>query len=188
MWRGGASTFAKEVLRAYKGDVERRVWVCDSFRGLPENSTKLDSPHWKTLKVLEVSKDSVREHFKQFDFLDDNVMFHKGYFVDFLPKVHKEIGSLAVLCADGDMYESTMDIVFNLYDKLSRVGFIFIDDYGVPECKRAILNFRRMQKITEPIIGFTKHNFKAFLVKRNRVSLNSTWYNGFLSKRTLIRS
>ena len=188
VWRGGASIFAKGVLRVYGEDVKRRVWVCDSFRGLPENSTKLDSPHWKTLKVLEVSKDSVREHFKQFDLLDDNVLFRKGYFVDSLPKVRKEIGSLAVLRADGDMYESTMDIVFNLYDKLSRDGFIIIDDYGIPECKRAILDFRRMHKITEPIIGFTKYNLKVFWVKRNRVILNSKWYNNFLTERKLKKS
>ena len=163
--------------------LKRRVWVCDSFRGLPENTTKLDSPKWSRLKVLQVSKDQVREHFKQFDLLDDRVLFRKGYFVDSLPKVRKEIGSLAVLRADGDMYESTMDIVFNLYDKLSIGGFIIIDDYGVPECKRATHDFRRMHKINEPIIGFTKQNLKAFWVKRTRVSLNSTWYNNFLSKR-----
>ena len=93
-----------------------------------------------------------------------------------------------MLRADGDMYESTMDIVFNLYDKLSVGGFIIIDDYGIAECKRAILDFRRMHKITEPIIGFTKDDFKVFWVKRNKVSLNLTWYNNFHSKRTLTKS
>src|ERR1700716_3944242 len=34
VWRGGATIFMRGVLRAYASD--RRVWVADSFEGLPE--------------------------------------------------------------------------------------------------------------------------------------------------------
>jgi len=34
VWRGGASMFARGVMRAL-GDGSRRVFVCDSFQGLP---------------------------------------------------------------------------------------------------------------------------------------------------------
>ncbi|HET7518629.1 MAG TPA: TylF/MycF/NovP-related O-methyltransferase [Actinomycetes bacterium] len=34
-WRGGATIFMRAVLAAY-GDTEHRVWVADSFEGLPK--------------------------------------------------------------------------------------------------------------------------------------------------------
>lgn len=42
VWRGGASIFAKAVLRAHGVDKIRKVWVCDSFKGLPKARTKND--------------------------------------------------------------------------------------------------------------------------------------------------
>jgi hypothetical protein len=51
------------------------------------------------------------------------------------------------------MYESTMDGLNHLYDKLSPGGFLIIDDYGaVPACKEAVHDFRRDHGITEEII------------------------------------
>lgn len=34
VWRGGSTIFMRAVLKAY-GDTQRRVWVADSFQGLP---------------------------------------------------------------------------------------------------------------------------------------------------------
>ena len=60
---------------------------------------------------------------------------------------------LAVLRLDGDMYESTIDALCNLYDKVSLGGFIIIDDYGcVAGCRLAVDDFRRDRGISEPIV------------------------------------
>ncbi|MDQ6949481.1 MAG: TylF/MycF family methyltransferase, partial [Actinomycetota bacterium] len=40
VWRGGSSIFMRGVLAAY-GDTSRRVWVADSFRGLPKPNAEL---------------------------------------------------------------------------------------------------------------------------------------------------
>jgi hypothetical protein len=57
-----------------------------------------------------------------------------------------------VLRLDGDMYESTMDGLVNLYDKVSAGGFVIVDDYGaLPNCRAAIEDFRRARGIAEPI-------------------------------------
>ena len=62
------------------------------------------------------------------------------------------IQKLAVLRLDGDMYESTMDALVNLYDKVSEGGFIIVDDYGaVAGCKQAIHDFRERRGIETPI-------------------------------------
>ena len=77
--------------------------------------------------------------------------FLKGWFKDTLPSAPFE--KLAVLRLDGDMYESTMDVIRNLYDKVSHGGFIIVDDYHIwPTCKRAIDEFRVQREIREPIL------------------------------------
>jgi O-methyltransferase len=54
---------------------------------------------------------------------------------------------------DGDMYESTLDGLRNLYPKLSKGGYVIVDDYGaVPACKAAVENFRREHRIDEEMI------------------------------------
>ena len=78
--------------------------------------------------------------------------FLKGWFKDTLPTA--PIDKLSIIRLDGDMYESTMDGLTNLYHKLSPGGFIIIDDYGViPACKKAVHDFRDKHGITEEIIN-----------------------------------
>ena len=177
VWRGGSSIYAKGVLKSLGGEGEKRtVWVCDSFQGLPANSTDLDSPLWHEYKYVAVSAQQVRSNFKAFQLLDDNVKFRKGYFVDSLPKVREEVGSLAVLRADGDMYESTMDILFNLYDKVSLGGFVIIDDFGIDECKKAVQLFRKLHGIHERIYHVSVKLMKVYWVKAKHVVINMDWY------------
>ena len=45
------------------------------------------------------------------------------------------------------MYESTMDSLVNLYDKVSTGGFIIIDDYGLITCAEAVTDFRSERNI-----------------------------------------
>ena len=45
------------------------------------------------------------------------------------------------------MYESTMDSLVNLYDKVSIGGFIIIDDYGLVTCAEAVTDFRSERNI-----------------------------------------
>jgi hypothetical protein len=58
-----------------------------------------------------------------------------------------------VLRLDGDMYESTMDALTALYDKVSAGGFVIVDDYGCIEgCRRAVYDFRNARGIVDPIV------------------------------------
>jgi O-methyltransferase len=73
-------------------------------------------------------------------------VFLKGWFKDTLPTA--PIQRIAVMRLDGDMYESTMDGLTNLYPKLSKGGFCIIDDYGLDGCKKAVDDFRQQHGIT----------------------------------------
>jgi O-methyltransferase len=150
VWRGGASIFARAVLKAY-GVTDRRVWVADSFQGLPKPSLAEDEgdTHW-TYSKLAVPVRQVQRNFARYGLLDDRVSFLEGWFRDTLATA--PIERLAILRLDGDMYESTMDGLA-LYDKVSPGGFVIVDDYGnVEACRRATDDFRLAYGIEEPLV------------------------------------
>ncbi len=153
VWRGGAAIFMRAILKAYAVS-DRFVWVADSFEGLPPpNAEKYPADGDSTLhefKELAVSLEQVRTNFERYDLADNQVRFLKGWFRDTLPNV--DIRKLAVIRLDGDMYESTMDALNNLYPKLSAGGFLIVDDYGaVPACRSAIHDYRKEHRIAEEI-------------------------------------
>ena len=146
-WRGGVTILMRAVLRAY-GDTEKKVWVADSFEGLPRPNADADSG-WAQGEMA-VSLEEVRENFLRYGLLDEKVRFLKGYFNQTLPTA--PITALSVLRADSDLYESQLDVLNNLYPKLSVGGYAIIDDYlEVAGCRRAIDEYRQAHHITEEI-------------------------------------
>lgn len=153
VWRGGSTIFMRALLKA-ENITNRVVWVADSFEGLPKpNEEKYAADkgdlHY-THTQLAVSLKEVKNNFKKYNLLDENVKFLKGWFKDTLPNA--PIQALSILRLDGDMYESTMDGLVNLYPKLSKGGFIIIDDWGaVKGCQEAVIDYRNKFNITEEI-------------------------------------
>jgi hypothetical protein len=153
-WRGGATIFMRAVLKAH-GVTDRRVWVADSFRGLPPPDAQ-QYPHDAGLDLhahayLAVPLEQVKANFERYGLLDDQVAFLQGWFRDSLPGCPVE--RLAVLRLDGDLYESTMDALVYLYPKLSVGGYVIIDDYGaVAACQQAVHDYRSRHRIADPIV------------------------------------
>ena len=73
----------------------------------------------------------------------------EGWFRDTLPPLRGREWALVRL--DGDMYESTMDGLTNLYPGLAPGGFLIVDDYGLPPCREAVEDYRREHGITEKV-------------------------------------
>lgn len=153
VWRGGSCIFMRGFLKAYNIQ-NRNVWVADSFQGLPapnpEKYPKDIGDTLYTIDYLRVSLEEVQQNFKKYDLLDDQVQFLKGWFKDTL--LIAPIKNIAIARLDGDLYESTMDSLTNLYHKISPGGFIIIDDYALPTCEAALTDFRKQNNITEPLI------------------------------------
>jgi hypothetical protein len=153
VWRGGSCIFMRGVLKAF-GVEDRKVWVCDSFRGLPIPNLRKYPADRNSLFVLArslaVSFDQVKANFEKYGLLDDQVVFVKGWFRDSLPSL--PVQRLSLLRLDGDMYESTMDALTNLYPRLSEGGFLIIDDYDIPACRNAIEDYRNAFGINEEVI------------------------------------
>jgi len=149
-WRGGTTIFMRALLKAYNV-VDRKVWVADSFEGLPAPKDEQDGPDLSSVDYLKVSLEQVKANFKRFDLLDPQVQFLKGWFCDTLPNA--PIDQIAILRLDGDMYSSTMDSLQNLYHKVSKNGYVIIDDYhSWPSCHQAVTDFRTENNITSEIV------------------------------------
>ncbi|RBP39042.1 methyltransferase family protein [Roseimicrobium gellanilyticum] len=153
VWRGGACIMMRGVLHAY-GDTSRKVWVADSFQGLPRPNEKVyPADSGDTLFActeLAIPLQQVKQNFAHYGLLDGQVQFLEGWFSQTLPGA--EISNIAVLRLDGDMYESTMDALIHLYPKLSPGGFCIIDDYGtIPACRQAVRDYRAAHGIQEPV-------------------------------------
>lgn len=148
VWRGGASIFARAVLAAH--DVtDRKVWVADSFAGLPPPSHAFDSD-LSHLKELAIPLEQVKHRFERYGLLDDQVDFIPGWFGETLARA--PVGQLSVLRADADIFSSTIDILTALYPKLSRGGYVVFDDYwAFPDCRAAVHAYRARHRIEAEI-------------------------------------
>jgi len=164
VWKGGAAIYMTACLKILEDD-QRSIWLADSFEGVPV------STHQKDVAVdlskeaypgLAVSMEDVKSNFKKYDLLSEQVKFLKGWFKDTLHDA--PINQLSLLRLDGDLYESTMDALEALYDKLSPEGFVIIDDYkALTQCEEAVQDFRvknginnKIQKIDNEAVFWRK--------------------------------
>lgn len=164
VWRGGMPL----LMRAYlfeKGVTDRKVWLADSFCGLPTNRNQMQD--WRDrlasrllgqVDQLAVSEIQVQNVFRHFGLLDSQVIFLKGWFKESLPTISSD-QKFSLLRLDGDYYESTRDSLKFLHPKLSSGGFIIIDDYNLPfGCKRAVDEYREAHGIESPLISINQQS------------------------------
>ena len=152
VWRGGCCILMRGVLAANL-EKSRKVYVADSFAGLPRPNSELYP--WDACYAsvnyteLAVSLEQVKENFAKYDLLGDQVIFVRGLFKDTLPAL--QAGPFALIRLDGDYYESTIQALEALYPKVSQGGFVVIDDYGIASCREAVNDYRRLHNIDEPL-------------------------------------
>ena len=158
VWRGGCCILMRAVLAAH-GCTDRKVWVADSFAGLPPSVRGEDADYAmdaSRLPVLAVTQDEVKANFERFDLLDGQVRFLPGWFEESLPAC--DTGPLAVLRVDCDLYASTTAVLENLYQRVSSGGWVIVDDYGIlPPCKQAVDTFRQHNGIDAPLETIDDH-------------------------------
>ena len=158
VWRGGCCILMRALLAAYEC-TDRRVWVADSFAGLPRSDHAEDrdfAMDASLLPVLAVSQQEVERNFKRFGLLDQQVRFLPGWFDQSLPAA--DTGPLSLLRVDCDLYASTMAVLDALYARVSPGGWVIIDDYGIlPPCRQAVDEFRARKGISQALDRIDDH-------------------------------
>ena len=149
---------------------DKIIYAFDSYEGIPfaskhdydqpgigeKDLTKLGL--LKTTGVSSHSLESVIENFNRWKLNTDNVKFIKGWFQDTVKVKAKEIKDIALLRLDGDLYESTLVPLKYLFKKVVKGGYVIIDDYSLPGCRKAVLKY-----IDESEIKF--HHDIAYFIK-----------------------
>jgi len=133
----------------------------------------------------QVGKDDIADGFKKLGLLDGGVLFHKGFFrysaARLRDELHVDHKGIALLRMDGDMYESTMDILYNLYDLVPASGCVIVDDWTIPECRRAIEEFRTRNKVHDEVVSIDDR--AVFWCKSHAREIDQSWYNQFNASR-----
>jgi predicted O-methyltransferase YrrM len=150
-YKGGAAALLASVIQRYSLR-PRLLYACDTFEGMPE-PTEVDIyegiPANLTGFGVGTLKAPIRENLESVCKLlnvKDIVVAVQGLFAETLPQYKSEIGSIALLHADGDWYESTMDIFTTLYDSVVLNGMIQVDDYGHWDgCRKALHDFEGLR-------------------------------------------
>lgn len=150
IYKGGTAIFMRAFLKVHNisGKV---VWAADSFEGIPQTKKykHVNDPVDKWADRWSAGYEEVLANFRRYDLLDEQVRFIKGYFSDSLPNAPFQRLSLARL--DADSYESTMDALQSVYPKMSHGGYMIIDDWHLPSCRQAVIDFRKSMRISDPV-------------------------------------
>ena len=141
VWKGG-SAMAASIALMEMGDVERQIYLYDTYAGMSSPSHRDvaiggSSAQDKFLE-LKTSEDTSDWCFSPLNEVKTNVLsvgypaekFHfiEGKVEDTIPGCVPD--SIALLRLDTDWYESTKHELIHLFPRLSPRGIIIIDDYG----------------------------------------------------------
>lgn len=126
---------------------QRPIHLFDSFTGIP-SPTAEDGAAGKSIEgKAACSSDAVREHLERWG-VKAELVYHEGLFARTMPQAN--IGAIAVLRVDADLYASTQVVFDHLYPKLSCGGWCCVDDWGLAGCRQAVLE-ALPQEAMEPV-------------------------------------
>ncbi len=143
-YRGDTSVLLGKLLQAQSPD--RRLWIYDSFAGLPAKTAEDSSSAGANFQAGElfVTKREVIDNLRKNQL--KNVIVKKAWFNDLQDKdLPKEI---AFAFCDGDLYSSIKTSLFLVTPRLADKGTIIIHDYNNPELPgsaRAVDEFLKKQ-------------------------------------------
>ncbi len=153
--RGGCSLAIALTERLINKDLNKSIFLFDSFAGLPAPNKEKDfDNHGSIGKALfplrEGSLDSeINEvknlFYKKFKFSEDRIVFVKGFFEETAERYKDKVGDLSILRLDGDWYHSVYIPLKFYYQKVIRGGVIIIDDYRTcVGAKSAVKDFEKL--------------------------------------------
>jgi cephalosporin hydroxylase len=153
---GGSSALLAFVAKRHSRS-PRFVYACDSFAGLPaptsddhHDGASAEAAGWGA-GTCAAPETSLREVCARLG-VANLVKPVKGFFNETLPRKRDWFGMIALLHMDGDWYESTRDILHNLYDHLANDSVIQVDDYGYwAGCKKALHEFEAHRRLRFPL-------------------------------------
>lgn len=138
---GGAQCAAMAMaLMELEPQSRRRIHLFDCFTGLPAPGPE-DLDFQNMQGKASCSQASVQAHMSKFGIDQKFLIYHAGLFRDTISVWAVSAPEIAILRIDADYYDSTIVALQHLYSRVSRAGWIIIDDYALPGCRKAVHDF-----------------------------------------------
>lgn len=162
---------------------QRLVHLFDSFQGIPHAGPKDDETitgcigahlpmdgRLVSSGVSACTQEQVAGHMREWGIDPAYLRYHVGWFQNTVPMAAKSIKQIALLRLDGDLYDSTAVCLEHLYPRVSRGGFIIIDDYALTGCRRAVADYfnrpeNRMTQFSTSLVQIKGGDGPAWFVK-----------------------
>ena len=148
-----------QIIAMRAGAPNKLIHAFDSFQGIPYPSNKDDQypglkklsqeeqnalpdpgkQELKTTGVTCISVEDFKQHLINSGAGLDNLEIHEGWFEETLP--NNEIGPIAILRLDGDLYNSTMVCLEYLFPKVISGGVVIVDDWQLLGCRYAVHDY-----------------------------------------------
>jgi len=167
-WRGGVGFLMAKILRDL-GE-RRAIFLCDSFEGLPppEAIDGAGAGRWAKDTGGRFYFDNCRADLAtaradaQALGVSDSIEFVVGWFDESLPRARSSFGDTALLRIDADWHKSVKTCLDQLFDQVSKGGFIVFDDYDTWDgCAIAVHEFLGNRHLSHRLL----HNACAYLRK-----------------------
>jgi hypothetical protein len=153
-YRGGGALYIKSLFEEL--GFKNKCWLFDSFDGF--NPVLLNDEENKSINLFtnkgkfnhQPTEHSVWELFEKYN-LANNLEVVKGYIEETVNQV--SIEKIAFLHLDLDIFSSTLHALEKFYSKISKNGWVVVDDYYVNlfQCKLAVDRFREDNLLLRPI-------------------------------------
>jgi O-methyltransferase len=162
VWRGGSSLLMAQVLER-RGERGRKVWMFDSFEGLPP-PREVDGPAATAYAEDTESPryfDNCRAELAEVESaarrmgLTERTVIVPGWFDDTLPPNRERVGPIALLRLDCDWHDPVELCLETLYDQVSYGGCVIVDDYYQWDgCAVAVHEFLGRRALAHRIQGY----------------------------------
>lgn len=124
VYQGGVSLLMAKIL--LDRELTKKVFMFDSFLGLPELNQRKDLPFYRA-GTLKETMTSVLEAVAEMS-VGEVVNIRPGWFHETLPRLPVE-QKFSLLHVDCDLYDSTKTCLEHLYSRVVDGGVVIFDDY-----------------------------------------------------------
>jgi O-methyltransferase len=144
----GSQVAAMALAIVETGETGRRIHLFDSFKGIPHAGPKDNTIRslvggtdgaLVSSGISVCSRADVAANMQEWGVPSHLLVYHEGWFQHTVPAA--QIGPIALLRLDADLYESTLICLQYLYPRLSPGGWCIADDYGLDGCREAVDQF-----------------------------------------------
>lgn len=146
----------------------RRIYGLDSFEGFPEPTIE-DKNEYRVIRKGKYGDASIEQIEKLFQAIDlPKPTIIKGFLEDTARSFKNQVGQIAFLHIDVDLYSAYQVTLKELFDKVIRGGIVLFDEYGEPKFPGATKAIDEFFADTNYQLQKIKHmdNHKFFVIKK----------------------